>query len=99
MTDPHLLDSRSDKHVLPPDTTDFKAASDKAHVYLATASADRLDLIQSLTVQDLRLSGHVCFAGNSSMEVFIKMEGLREGGDPETLMLGALSLTWNRIHA
>jgi hypothetical protein len=88
-TDRDLLSLRTDKHVLPPDTTDFKAASDKAHVYLATASADRLDLFQPLTVQDLRLSGHVCFAGNSSMEVFIKMEGLREGGEPETLMLGA----------
>lgn len=87
--------AQSDKHVLPPGTTDFKAASDKARVYLATASADRLDLFQPLTVQDLRLSGHVCFAGTSSMEVFIKMEGLR-GGEPVTLMLGACCvLNWS----
>lgn len=48
-----------------------------------------------MVVQDLRLSGQVCFVGSSSMEVFVKMEGLKEDGSGvrETLLLGQ-SVWW-----
>ncbi|CED82358.1 Acyl-CoA thioesterase [Phaffia rhodozyma] len=65
----------------------------KSSVYMATASADRLDLFKDLLVQDLRLSGQVCFVGSSSMEVFVRMEGLRGPDEKsETLMLGRFTM-------
>ena len=46
-------------------------------------------MFRPLVVQDIRMSGQVCFVGSSSMEVFVKMEGVKDGeviGD--TLLLG-----------
>jgi hypothetical protein len=48
--------SRIDKHVLPANVSDFHDATQKAGVYLATAGADRLDLLKPLVISDLRLS-------------------------------------------
>lgn len=39
-------------------------------------------------VRDIRLSGHVIYAGRSSMEVAVKMEALEENGIERTVMLG-----------
>lgn len=47
-------------------------------------------------VRDLRISGHVIHVGNSSMEIVVKMEALKEGSEEKTLMLGWLSIiVWN----
>ncbi|WVQ97115.1 hypothetical protein IAU59_004225 [Kwoniella sp. CBS 9459] len=76
------------RHCLPPpkasDATDtasaFHEASSRAGLYLATASADRLDMFGRLNrenVRDLKFSGFVTWTGRSSLEVVVKMEGLR----------------------
>lgn len=75
----------------------FEEATEQSGVYIATAGADRLDLFKPLVVQDLRLSGQVAFVGSSSMEVFVKMEGLREDGPDETLLLGAYAALTKRV--
>ncbi|KAL7423786.1 hypothetical protein Q5752_001370 [Cryptotrichosporon argae] len=94
------------RHCLPPPAADadtsksaaeaFHDASTKAGLYLATASADRLDMFGRLNrenVRDLTFSGFVTWTGSSSMEVFIKMEGARPGSaQTDTLMLGRFSM-------
>lgn len=93
------------RHCLPTlDSTDpnpsqaFHSASSKAGLYLATASADRLDIFGRLTrenVKDLRFSGFVTWTGNSSMEVVVKMEGAGKGQEEDgwqTLMLGRFAM-------
>ncbi|KAL7414495.1 HotDog domain-containing protein [Mrakia frigida] len=79
------------KHALPPPSV--PQSERPAPLYLATAGADRLDMFRPLVVQDIRLSGQVCFVGSSSMEVFVKMEGVKDGeviGD--TLLLGRFTM-------
>lgn len=77
-------------------TENFHHESARAGIYLATASADRLDMFGKLNhenVRDLKFSGFVTWTGNSSMEVFVKMEGTRPGSDTsDTLMLGRFSM-------
>lgn len=52
-----------------------------------------------LTPSDLRFSGFVTWTGNSSMEVFVKMEGKRFGEkDVDTLMLGRFSMVCRDAH-
>ncbi|WVO13142.1 hypothetical protein L204_100754 [Cryptococcus depauperatus] len=90
------------RHCLPPPKTNsaeaFHKASAKASLYLATASADRLDMFGRLNrdnVRDLKFSGFVTWTGNSSMEVVVKMEGSRIlPGEKmwETLMLGSFAM-------
>lgn len=43
-------------------------------------------------LRDIRFSGFVTYTGSSSMEVFVRMEGLgtRPGDEPKTIMLGRL---------
>ncbi|GBB84858.1 hypothetical protein RclHR1_11430006 [Rhizophagus clarus] len=48
-------------------------------ITIVTASVDRLDLIKPLPICDIRLNGHISYAGYSSMEVLIKMEALQDG--------------------
>lgn len=83
-------------------TENFHHESARAGIYLATASADRLDMFGKLNhenVRDLKFSGFVTWTGNSSMEVFIKMEGTRPGSDQsDTLMLGRFSMVCRDAH-
>jgi acyl-coenzyme A thioesterase 9 len=74
-------------------------ASAKAGIYLATASADRLDLFARMNkdnIRDLRFSGFITWTGNSSMEVIVKMEGTcpreKDADGWETLMLGRFTM-------
>ncbi|KAJ9097811.1 hypothetical protein QFC19_006679 [Naganishia cerealis] len=73
-------------------------ASHDAGLYIATAAADRIDMFQDLAapnkIQDIRFSGFVTYTGSSSMEVFVRMEGLgtRPGDEPKTIMLGRFSI-------
>ncbi|ODO11920.1 hypothetical protein I350_00704 [Cryptococcus amylolentus CBS 6273] len=83
------------RHALPTPTSSaasaFHEASAKAGLYLATASADRLDMFGRLNkenVRDLKFSGFVTWTGSSSMEVVVKMEGSNTDSSWETLMLG-----------
>ncbi|RIA92076.1 HotDog domain-containing protein [Glomus cerebriforme] len=50
-----------------------------SNITIVTASVDRLDLIKSLPICDIRLNGHISYVGYSSMEVLIKMEALQDG--------------------
>lgn len=83
-------------------TENFHHEAQRAGIYLATASADRLDMFGKLdhqNVRDLRFSGFVTWTGNSSMEVFIKMEGTRPGSSTsDTLMLGRFSMVCRDVH-
>ncbi|KAG0021252.1 hypothetical protein BGZ80_002782 [Entomortierella chlamydospora] len=47
---------------------------DSSPLTMVTASVDRIDLLKPLGVADIRLCGHVSYVGNSSMEIFMKME-------------------------
>ncbi|BEJ10381.1 hypothetical protein CcaverHIS641_0704160 [Cutaneotrichosporon cavernicola] len=83
-------------------TQNFHAEAAKAGLYIATASADRLDMFGVLNhenVRDLRFSGFVTWTGNSSMEVFVKMEGTRPGStESDTLMLGRFAMVARDTH-
>ncbi|WWD18067.1 hypothetical protein CI109_102514 [Kwoniella shandongensis] len=90
------------RHCLPSHEIDsaqaFHEASAKAGLYLATASADRLDMFGRLNrdnVRDLKFSGFVTWTGRSSMEVVVKMEGSRVNTPDtkwKTLMLGRFAM-------
>ncbi|WWC86043.1 uncharacterized protein L201_000914 [Kwoniella dendrophila CBS 6074] len=77
---------------------DFHETSARAGLYLATASADRLDIFGRLNrenVRDLKFSGFVTWTGRSSLEVVVKMEGHRPSQEPgvyKTLMLGRFAM-------
>nr|XP_019014755.1 thioesterase [Kwoniella pini CBS 10737]OCF53536.1 thioesterase [Kwoniella pini CBS 10737] len=76
----------------------FHEMSSRAGLYLATASADRLDMFGRLNrenVRDLKFSGFVTWTGRSSLEVVVKMEGRRleeAPGQYKTLMLGRFAM-------
>ncbi|WVQ62408.1 uncharacterized protein L199_000548 [Kwoniella botswanensis] len=76
----------------------FHESSSRAGLYLATASADRLDMFGRLNrenVRDLKFSGFVTWTGRSSLEVVVKMEGHRPSepsGQFKTLMLGRFAM-------
>ncbi|WVR05715.1 hypothetical protein IAU60_002739 [Kwoniella sp. DSM 27419] len=95
------------RHCLPAPTSEavansaeaFHQSSSRAGLYLATASADRLDMFGRLNranVRDLKFSGFVTWTGRSSLEVVVKMEGLKPNDDAEsgwkTLMLGRFAM-------
>ncbi|KAJ9120209.1 hypothetical protein QFC22_003109 [Naganishia vaughanmartiniae] len=84
-------------------------ASHDAELYIATAAADRIDMFHNLAApneiqyvafysmgggRDIRFSGFVTYTGSSSMEVFVRMEGLgtQPGDEPKTIMLGRFSI-------
>jgi acyl-coenzyme A thioesterase 9 len=92
----HCLPQIDESHPNP--AAAFHAASSRAGLYLATASADRLDIFGRMNrenVKDLRFSGFVTWTGNSSMEVVVKMEGEGPGEESDgwqTLMLGRFAM-------
>lgn len=92
----HCLPQIDETHPNP--AVAFHDASARAGLYLATASADRLDIFGRMNrenVKDLRFSGFVTWTGNSSMEVVVKMEGEGKGAEEDgwqTLMLGRFAM-------
>ncbi|KAI7898149.1 acyl-CoA hydrolase [Cokeromyces recurvatus] len=55
---------------------------DASPVTVVTASVDRLDLfLPEAKIENYKLSGHVTYVGNSSMEIAIKAETVSEGED------------------
>ncbi|KAF8464814.1 HotDog domain-containing protein [Gautieria morchelliformis] len=87
-----LAGSIAYKHVLGPEVRILGGVLDKGF-FIVTAAVDRLDMLKALTpgnISDLRLCGHVIYAGRSSMEIVVKMElvGVRD----ETVMLGRFSM-------
>lgn len=74
------------KHVLP----DGAAVADAAKygVYLVTAAVERLDVLRPLnnpdgSVSDLRISGHVSYTTESTLEVFLRLSTLPVEGSAE----------------
>ncbi|EIW72760.1 hypothetical protein TREMEDRAFT_36912 [Tremella mesenterica DSM 1558] len=93
----HCLPTPSSRSKAKNATDAFHEASARAGLYLATASADRLDMLGRLNrdnVRDLRFSGFVTWTGNSSMEVVVKMEGSCQPVKDEwdTLLLGRFAM-------
>lgn len=82
------------RHVLPDGTTPADAAS--YNLYIVTAAVDRMDMLRPLgdaqgNVPDLRLSGHVSYATESSLEVFVRLATIPTDSKPaETILLGKL---------
>ena len=82
------------------------ADAHKYGLYLVTAAVDRLDILRPITqgnddaVPDLKLSGHVSYAGSSSLEVFMRLSALpsgEEGGEGETILLGRFSMACRAV--
>ncbi|KAK4701459.1 acyl-coenzyme A thioesterase 9, partial [Phenoliferia sp. Uapishka_3] len=84
------------RHVLPDGTTPADAAS--YGLYIVTAAVDRMDMLRPLTnssgeVPDLRLSGHVSYTTESSLEVFLRLSTIPTGEEPaETILLGRFAM-------
>ncbi|KAF9190499.1 hypothetical protein BGZ51_008538 [Haplosporangium sp. Z 767] len=69
--------------------------TDSSPLTIVTASVDRIDLLKPLDVCDLRLSGHVSYAGYSSMEIFMKMEEISEdkpGKHGDTILIARFTM-------
>ncbi|KAM0751769.1 hypothetical protein T439DRAFT_324959 [Meredithblackwellia eburnea MCA 4105] len=84
------------RHVLPDSCTPADAAS--FGLYIVTAAVDRMDMLRPLTnsageVPDLRLSGHVSYATESSLEVFLRMSTIPTETEPAaTILLGRFAM-------
>ncbi|KAI8994999.1 HotDog domain-containing protein [Pilobolus umbonatus] len=46
-------------------------------ITVVTASVDRMELLMPNSIEDLKISGHVAYVGRSSMEVFVKLETVK----------------------
>ncbi|CEQ39161.1 SPOSA6832_00658, partial [Sporobolomyces salmonicolor] len=64
-----------------------------------TAAVDRMDVLRPLlnpdgSVPDLRLSGHVSYATESSLEVFVRLSTIPSSAseDPSTILLGRFAM-------
>ncbi|KAF9784706.1 Thioesterase/thiol ester dehydrase-isomerase [Thelephora terrestris] len=77
------------KHLLGPEAETVGTIQEQGF-YVVTASVDRLDVLAPIypPLRDLRLSGHVIHTGRSSMEIVVRLIGLDDGGNEESLMLG-----------
>ncbi|KAL8279297.1 hypothetical protein RQP46_008334 [Phenoliferia psychrophenolica] len=84
------------RHVLPDGATPADAASHG--LYIVTAAVDRMDMLRPLTnasgeVPDLRLSGHVSYATESSLEVFVRLSTIPTATEPAaTILLGRFAM-------
>ncbi|GAA5967911.1 hypothetical protein JCM21900_000743 [Sporobolomyces salmonicolor] len=85
------------RYVLP-DGCKIDEAS-KYGFYLVTAAVDRMDVLRPLlnpdgSVPDLRLSGHVSYATESSLEVFVRLSTIPSSAseDPSTILLGRFAM-------
>ncbi|KAF9200271.1 hypothetical protein BGZ49_009529 [Haplosporangium sp. Z 27] len=58
-------------------------------IIIVTAAVDRIDFLRPFGVRDLRLSGHVTYAGFSSLEVFMKMEEISDKDEKAETILAA----------
>lgn len=70
-------------------------------LYLVTAAVDRMDVLRPLADfnfehTDLRLSGHVAFATESSLEVFVRLTAVPGAGSTEktesTILIGRFAM-------
>lgn len=72
--------------------------SDAHHygIYLVTAAVDRMDVLKPLShfdgKTDLRLSGYVAYATESSLEVFVRLSTLPASGESETVLIGRFAM-------
>ncbi|GAA6030042.1 hypothetical protein JCM8097_009228 [Rhodosporidiobolus ruineniae] len=85
------------RHVLP-DGAEIRDAS-KYGFYLVTAAVDRMDRLRPIlspdgSIPDLRLSGHVSFTTESSLEVFVRLSTIPSSAaeDSETILLGRFAM-------
>ncbi|KAI5481055.1 acyl-CoA thioester hydrolase [Pseudohyphozyma bogoriensis] len=85
------------RHVLPSGMP-ISAASDYGF-YLVTAAVDRLDMLRPLadasgSIPDLRLSGHVSYATESTVEVFMRMATIPASAEekPQTILIGRFAM-------
>ncbi|PWN48734.1 Thioesterase/thiol ester dehydrase-isomerase, partial [Violaceomyces palustris] len=71
-----------------------RAGDATAPIFVVTASVDRLDLLEPIKANaDYRLSGQVIYVGSSSMEVFVCIEQLGEGGEQnKTCLTGRFTM-------
>lgn len=92
------------RHCLPEGSTPADAASHG--FYLVTAAVDRMDMMRPLSdsatgiVPDLRLSGHVSYATESSLEVFVRLSALPAASsseEPETILLGRFAMAARKL--
>ncbi|KAK4055510.1 hypothetical protein OIV83_000056 [Microbotryomycetes sp. JL201] len=79
-----------------PDEADISDAF-RHGVYVVTASVDRMDVLRPLSdldgTVDLRLSGHVAYASESSLEVFIRLSTVpRDGAAGSTILIGRFAM-------
>ncbi|GAA5850806.1 hypothetical protein JCM8547_009093 [Rhodosporidiobolus lusitaniae] len=73
--------------------------SSKYEFYLVTAAVDRMDVLRPVlnkdgSVPDLRISGHVSFATESSLEVFVRLSTLptSPSQEGETIVIGRFAM-------
>ncbi|SGY67461.1 BQ5605_C004g02777 [Microbotryum silenes-dioicae] len=86
------------RYVLPDGVTVSEAES--YGLYLVTAAVDRMDVLKPLTqlhdgsVPDLRLSGHVSYASESSLEVFVRLSTIPQKPEEEsaTILIGRFAM-------
>ncbi|GAA6000670.1 hypothetical protein JCM10207_004602 [Rhodosporidiobolus poonsookiae] len=86
------------RYVLP-DGVDIADAS-KYGFYLVTAAVDRIDVLRPVlnadgSIPDLRLSGHVSYATESSLEVFVRLSTVPSGAagsESETILIGRFAM-------
>ncbi|KEI42766.1 uncharacterized protein L969DRAFT_92191 [Mixia osmundae IAM 14324] len=85
-------------HILP-DIASFDDL-DKYGVFLVTAAVDRIDALESDLLsdgpEDLRMSGHVSYTSNSTMEIFMKLQSISESRghakQPKTLLVSRFTM-------
>ncbi|SCV72640.1 BQ2448_4177 [Microbotryum intermedium] len=86
------------RFVLPDGVTVAEAES--YGLYLVTAAVDRMDVLKPLTelhdgsVPDLRLSGHVSYASESSLEVFVRLSTIPKTPEEAsaTILIGRFAM-------
>ncbi|KAM0788991.1 hypothetical protein ACM66B_003060 [Microbotryomycetes sp. NB124-2] len=66
-------------------------------IFVVTASVERMDVLRPLSeldgTVDLRLSGHVAYASESSLEVFIRLSTVaRDGAAGSTILIGRFAM-------
>lgn len=92
------------RHCLPAGA--LPSAAHSYGFYLVTAAVDRMDMLRPLedpitgVVPDLRLSGHVSFTTDSSLEVFVRLStipSLESEKEPVTILLGRFAMAARKV--
>ena len=87
------------RHVLPDGCKPQDAS--RWGVYLVTAAVDRMDVLTPLSqfdgTTDFRLSAHVAYATESSLEVFVRLSTIpAEGEQSTTILIGRFAMAARR---